>query len=70
MFVARLHHPSVFSRQVFSQMVHVGVELDFNIVFDVLEATVLELQRNHHKIANPGPKDDVEAIKVTIYLQL
>ncbi|KAF2360217.1 Ankyrin repeat-containing domain [Trinorchestia longiramus] len=49
--------------QVFSQMVHVGVELDYRVVLEVLDATVLELQRNHAKIANPGPKDDVEAIK-------
>ena len=52
------------SVQVFSQMVHVGVELEFGVVLDVLEATVLELQRNHAKIANPGPKDDVDVVKV------
>uniref|UniRef100_A0A6A7G3H6 Protein fem-1 homolog B n=3 Tax=Hirondellea gigas TaxID=1518452 RepID=A0A6A7G3H6_9CRUS len=52
--------------QVFSQMVHVGVDLEFGIVLDVLEATVLELQRNHSKIANPGPKDDIDAIKEEI----
>ena len=53
------------STQVFSQMVHVSVELEFSIVIDILEATILELQRNHSKINDPGPKDDVDAIKVS-----
>lgn len=50
--------------QVFSQMIHVGVELEFCAVMEVIEAAILELQRNHNKVANPGPKDDVAAIKV------
>lgn len=58
--------PPLLPRQVFSQMVHVGVELEFGVVLDVLEATVLELQRNHVKVANPGPKDDVDIIKVRL----
>ncbi|XP_065334443.1 protein fem-1 homolog B isoform X2 [Cloeon dipterum] len=49
--------------QVFSQMIHVGVDLSFNYLELVLAATVLELERNKDKIANPGPKDDVELIK-------
>lgn len=48
--------------QVFSQMIHVGVDLTFSHVEDVLAACVLELERNKEKIGNPGPKDDVEQI--------
>ncbi|XP_076031030.1 protein fem-1 homolog B-like isoform X3 [Oratosquilla oratoria] len=49
--------------QVFSQMLHVGVELEFLPVHEVLEATVLELERDKEKIHSPGPKDDVDTIK-------
>uniref|UniRef100_A0A1B6ET95 Protein fem-1 homolog B n=2 Tax=Proconiini TaxID=565685 RepID=A0A1B6ET95_9HEMI len=48
--------------QVFSQMIHVGVDLTFSHVESVLAAAVLELERNKEKIANPGPKDDVAQI--------
>lgn len=50
--------------QVFSQMLHVGVDVSFKHVTIVLEACAVELQRNKDKIANPGPKDDVETITV------
>jgi hypothetical protein len=46
-------------------MIHVGVDLTFSQVEDVLAASVLELERNKEKIANPGPKDDVEQIMVS-----
>ncbi|XP_051154335.1 protein fem-1 homolog B-like [Leptopilina boulardi] len=46
--------------QVFSQMIHVGVELQFAQVLNVLEASVTELERNKTKINNPEPKDDVD----------
>lgn len=49
--------------QVFSQMLHVGVQLEFDAVHEVLGATVIELKRNQEKIQCPGPKDDVETIK-------
>lgn len=49
--------------QVFSQMLHVGVQLEFEAVHEVLVATVLELKRNQEKIVCPGPKDDVETVK-------
>lgn len=49
--------------QVFSQMLHVGVQLEFEAVHEVLEATVIELKRNQDKIHCPGPKDDVETVK-------
>jgi hypothetical protein len=49
-------------------MVHVGVDLRFDYLQVVLAATVLELDRNKEKIANPGPKDDVEQIKVVLHL--
>jgi K+/H+ antiporter YhaU regulatory subunit KhtT len=46
-------------------MIHVGVDLTFCQVEDVLAASVVELERNKEKIANPGPKDDVEQIMVS-----
>lgn len=46
-------------------MIHVGVQLTFSQVEDVLAACVLELERNKEKIANPGPKDDVEQVMVS-----
>jgi len=48
--------------QVFSQVLHVGLELSFEVLEEVLAATVLELERNKAKLAHPGPKDDVEVI--------
>lgn len=47
-------------------MLHVGVQLEFEVVHEVLGATVLELKRNKDKILSPGPKDDVDNIKVSI----
>ncbi|RLU19802.1 hypothetical protein DMN91_008361 [Ooceraea biroi] len=46
--------------QVFSQMIHVGVDLDLSQVLNVLEASVIELDRNKAKIQNPDPKDDTD----------
>ncbi|GAB1861239.1 Protein fem-1-like protein B [Camponotus japonicus] len=46
--------------QVFSQMIHVGVDLDFSQVINVLEASITELNRNKIKIQNPDPKDDID----------
>lgn len=48
--------------QVFSQMLHVGVDVCFQHVVEVLAACVVELQTNKQKIAKPGPKDDPDAI--------
>lgn len=45
-------------------MLHVGLELPFDVLEEVLAATAMELERNQTKIANPGPKDDVEVIAV------
>ena len=47
-------------------MLHVGLELSFEVLEEVLAATVLELERNKAKIAHPGPKDDVEVITVIV----
>lgn len=52
--------------QVFSQVLHVGLELPFPVLEEVLSSTVLELERNQSKLAHPGPKDDVEAIAVSV----
>jgi len=46
--------------QVFSQMIHVGVDLDISQVINVLEASVMELNRNKTKIQNPDSKDDID----------
>jgi len=48
--------------QVFSQVLHVGLELSFEVLEEVLASTVLELERNQAKMSNPGPKDDVEVV--------
>lgn len=45
-------------------MLHVGLELTFEVLEEVLAATVLELERNKARIADPGPKDDIEVIAV------
>ncbi|XP_026286957.1 protein fem-1 homolog B [Frankliniella occidentalis] len=49
--------------QVFSQMIHVGVDLHYPEVESVMIAGVRELENNKSKIADPGPKDDVETIQ-------
>ena len=49
--------------QVFSQMIKVGLEVDTITVKEVLNATVIEIERNQKKIANPGVKDDVELLQ-------
>ncbi|KAL1129561.1 hypothetical protein AAG570_012506, partial [Ranatra chinensis] len=49
--------------QVFSQMIHVRVDLSFAHVESVLAAAVLELERNKMKLSNPTPKDDVQQLK-------
>ncbi|XP_043674739.1 protein fem-1 homolog B-like isoform X1 [Vespula pensylvanica] len=46
--------------QVFSQMIHVGVDLDFSQVINVLEACVTELGRNKSKMQNPDPMDGID----------
>ncbi|KAG5326487.1 FEM1B protein, partial [Acromyrmex heyeri] len=53
--------------QVFSQMIHVGVDLDISQVINVLEASVTELNRNKVKIQNPDSKDDIDQC-VTSYI--
>lgn len=51
--------------QVFSQMIHVGVDLDVSQVINVLEASVTELNRNKAKIQNPDSKDDIDQCVVS-----
>ena len=36
------------------EMIKVGLELDTQTVKEVLNATVIEIERNQKKIANPG----------------
>ncbi len=52
------------------KVLHVGLELPFDVLEEVLAATAMELERNQTKIANPGPKDDVEVIAVLHIPQL
>ena len=47
-------------------MIHVGVDLNYPTVEEVLLSALKELETNKKKIARPGPKDDVESIKVSI----
>ena len=49
--------------QVFSQMIKVGLEVDTLTVKEVLNATVIEIDRNQKKISNPGIKDDPELLQ-------
>ena len=49
--------------QVFSQMIKVGLEVDTLTVKEVLNATVIEIDRNQRKICNPGIKDDPELLQ-------
>ncbi|CAB0035738.1 unnamed protein product [Trichogramma brassicae] len=46
--------------QVFSQMIHVGVELEFQQVLDILESSVIALERNKKQLSEPVLKDDTE----------
>ena len=41
--------------------------MSVDVVEEVLGATVTELERNQHKLAHPGPKDDVDVIAVNFY---
>lgn len=50
--------------QVFSQMLHVGVEVTYEQVIEVLSAAIVELERNKEKLAQPGPKDEPETVMV------
>lgn len=51
--------------QVFSQMIHVGVDLDISQVINVLDASVTELNRNKAKIQKPDSKDDIDQCVVS-----
>lgn len=52
---------SIFSfLQVFAQMIHIGVNLEFSQLLNVLEASVTELTRNKSKINNPDSKKDIK----------
>ncbi|XP_026673893.1 protein fem-1 homolog B isoform X2 [Ceratina calcarata] len=46
--------------QVFSQMIHVGIEIDFAQVLSVLESCVTELSNNKSKVNSPDSEEDVE----------
>lgn len=48
--------------QVFSQMLHVGVEIVYNHVIMVLKAAVIELGKNKQKLTPPGTQDVPESL--------
>ncbi|XP_045483090.1 protein fem-1 homolog B isoform X1 [Harmonia axyridis] len=48
--------------QVFSQMLHVGVRVNHNIVVRILSSAITELERNKEKMIHPGPKDDPDSV--------
>ncbi|XP_050296415.1 protein fem-1 homolog B isoform X1 [Anthonomus grandis grandis] len=50
--------------QVFSQMLHVGVEVTYEQVIEVLSAAIIELERNKEKLSHPEPKDQPETVMV------
>lgn len=56
--------------QVFSQMIHVGVDLDLSQVINVLEASITELSKNKAKIQNPELKDDIEQYVVSSIMKI
>ncbi|CAG9766351.1 unnamed protein product [Ceutorhynchus assimilis] len=63
----QLNHISVVKdllrfAQVFSQMIHVGVQLTYQQVIEVLSAAIIELERNKDKLTAPGPKDPPETV--------
>lgn len=45
-------------------MIHLGVNLCYGAVERVMVSALKEIENNQKKIANPGPKDDVENIQV------
>jgi Fem-1 family protein b len=49
--------------QVFSQMDHIGVDITFSHMEEVLRACVGEVKSKLEKVANPGPKDDVDCLR-------
>lgn len=52
-------------------MIHVGVELKFLQVLNVLEASVIELGRNKQKLNEPEPKDGCDhPIPVRIFYKI
>lgn len=54
--------------QVFSQMLHVGVEVTYQNVVQVLAGAIVELERNKTKALRPGIKDDPETIMVRMLI--
>lgn len=50
--------------QVFSQMLHVGIEVTYQNVVSVLSLAILELETIKARITNPGPKDDPDTLLV------
>lgn len=50
-------------------MIHVGVEVKFVQVLNVLEASVVSLEANKKKLLEPDPKEDAEqSVSVSINL--
>lgn len=48
--------------QVFSQMLHVGVQITYEQVIEVLAAAIIELERNKRDLAKPSPREEKETV--------
>ncbi|XP_076259680.1 protein fem-1 homolog B isoform X1 [Rhynchophorus ferrugineus] len=53
--------------QVFSQMIHVGVQMTYTQVIQVLSAAINELERNKKDLTEPNPKDDHATVLVICF---
>lgn len=51
--------------QVFSQMLHVGIEVTYTNVVSILSVAILELETIKERMYKPGPKDDPETLLVS-----
>lgn len=48
-------------------MIHVGAPLSYSQVQSAMISALKEIESNKQKIANPGPKDDVENVQVCVF---
>lgn len=48
--------------QVFSQMLHLDLKVDYEDIVKALSAAILELERNKRRFLCPGPKDDPDCV--------
>ena len=51
-------HGKIFLFQVFAQMIHVGVGVDYSLVYNVLEYLLDELERDRKRVLDAGSDED------------